>query len=188
MKTKNNKNELVIVRIFDAPVKLVWRAWTDPELAKKWWGPKIFSAPHISMDFRVGGKYLFCMRSTQGEETWQKGIWSTGVYKEIVPMEKLVMTDCFADEHGNVVSASHYGMDGDFPLEMLVTVTFEEIESNKTKMTLRHSGIPAGEHEKGANAGWNESFDKMVGLLKKIKIPTAPRAGYQPSKQMKGGK
>lgn len=156
---------LVITRIFDAPRELVWKAWTDPEQAMRWWGPKIFTSPSCKIDFRVGGKYLFCMRSDSGPEAWQKGIWSTGVYKEIVPLEKIVCTDCFADEQGNVVPATHYGMPADFPLEMLVTVTFEKYEGNKTKMTLTHVGIPAGEHYQGANQGWNESFDKLAESL-----------------------
>jgi uncharacterized protein YndB with AHSA1/START domain len=165
--TKQMKEqELVITRIFDAPCELVWKAWTDPEHVKRWWGPKIFSCPAAEVDLRVGGKYLFCMRSNTGPEMWQKGLWSTGVYKEIVPMEKIVCTDCFADEKGNVVPASHYDMEGDFPLEMLITVTFEKYQGNKTKMTLRHAGIPAGEHFKGANVGWNESLDKLAANLK----------------------
>ena len=58
------------------------------------------------------------MRSPRGEE-----FWSTGVYREIVPMERIVCTDSFADEKGNIVPASYYGMQGDWPLECLVTVT-----------------------------------------------------------------
>lgn len=158
--------DLIITRIFDAPRELVWKAWTDPDEVMRWWGPKIFRSPACKIDFRVGGKYLFCMRSDSGEEAWQKGIWSTGVYKEIVPMKEIVCTDCFADEHGNVVPAAHYGMTEDFPLEMLVTVTFEEVQGSKTKMTLRHTGLPAGEMIKSAGAGWNESFDKLAESLK----------------------
>ena len=163
---KSKSQELVITRIFDAPRELVWKAWTDPEHVKRWWGPKIFNCPAAQIDFRVGGKFLFCMQSDSGPEMWQKGLWSTGVYKEIVPMEKIVCTDCFADEKGNVVPASHYNMEGNFPLEMLITVTFEKYQGNKTKMTLRHAGIPAGEHFKGANVGWNESLDKLAASLK----------------------
>ena len=164
--TESAGRELVITRVFDAPRELVWKAWTDPEQVMRWWGPKLFTSPSCKIDFRVGGKYLFCMRSDRGPEVWQKGLWSTGVYKEIIPMEKIVCTDCFADEHGNVVPATHYGMPADFPLEMLVTVTFEKYKGNKTKMTLTLVGIPAGEHYKGANQGWNESFDKLAESLK----------------------
>lgn len=160
--TKALENELVITRIFDAPRELVWKAWTDHDQVKRWHGPRMFTCPSAKIDFRVGGKYLFCMRSDSGPEQWQEGIWSTGIYKEIVPLEKIVCTDCFADENGNVVPATHYDMEGDFPLEMLVTVTFEDYKDNKTKMTMRHRGIPAGEHSEGADQGWNESFDKLA--------------------------
>jgi uncharacterized protein YndB with AHSA1/START domain len=91
-------------------------------------------------------------------------IWSTGVYREIVPFERIVVTDSFADENGNVVSATHYGMPDDFPLEMLVTVELEEVDG-KTKMTLRHEGLPAGEMLEGAGTGWKESFDKLAESL-----------------------
>lgn len=155
---------LVIERIFDAPRELVWRAWTDPEMLKRWWGPKEFSCPAARIDLRVGGKYHFCMQSEIGEEAWKRGIWITGEYREIVEPEKLVMTDCFADENGNVVPSTHYGMEG-MPLEMLVTVTFEELEGNKTRMTLVHQGLPAGEHSEGASVGWNESLDKLAAAL-----------------------
>jgi uncharacterized protein YndB with AHSA1/START domain len=156
-----NKNikELVITRVFDAPRKLVWKAWTDPELCMRWWGPKNYTSPFCKIDLRPGGKYLNCMRSHDGTE-----IWSTGVYREVVPPERIVCTDSFADEQGNVVPASHYGMGPDFPLEMLVIVTFEE-QDGKTKMTLKHVGIPAGEHYDGAQVGWNESFDKLAAVL-----------------------
>ena len=132
------ERELVITRIFDAPSELVWKAWTDPERVMRWWGPKGFTAPFCKIDFRVGGVYLYCMRSPEG-----KDYWNTGVYREIVPLERIVCTDSFADEKGNVVPATHYGMSADLPLELLVTVTFEEHEG-KTKLTLRHVGIPAG--------------------------------------------
>jgi len=114
------------------------------------------------MDFRVGGKYLFAMRSPEFNEG--ESIWSTGVYREIAPFERIVCTVCFADEGGNVVPASHYGMTEDFPLETLLTVTFEDL-GGKTKLTLRHEGLPAGEQTEGAGVGWNESFDKLAASL-----------------------
>ncbi|HEY3295286.1 MAG TPA: SRPBCC domain-containing protein [bacterium] len=151
---------LVIERDINAPRDLVWKAWTEPERAKRWWGPKGYTAPAIKLDLHVGGKYLFCMRSPDGQD-----FWSTGVYREIVPQERLVMTDSFADEKGNVVQASYYGMEGDFPLELLVTVSFEE-RNGKTHMTLRHEGFPEGEMSEMAETGWNESIDKLVQSLK----------------------
>jgi uncharacterized protein YndB with AHSA1/START domain len=158
---RNNSEDLVITRIFDAPREVVWKAWTDPEHIKRWWGPKNFTAPFIKSDFRVGGKYLYCMRSAEG-----KDYWSTGVYREIDPLKRIVVTDSFADKEGNVVTASEYGMEGDWPLELLVTVTFED-HDGKTRFTLRHAGIPGGEIFKMTNEGWNESLDKFANSLKR---------------------
>lgn len=164
-KTRNNPiattvaGEIVITRVFNAPRSLVWKAWTEPGLFMRWWGPKGFTAPFSRMDSRVGGAFLNCMRSPEG-----KDYWSTGVYREIVPMERIVYTESFADERGNVVPASHYGMSGDWSQEVLVTVTFEE-EEGKTRFTLRHAGIPAGEMSELCVTGWNESFDKLAKSL-----------------------
>ncbi len=154
------ERELVITRVFDAPRELVFKAWTEPERFKRWWGPKNFTAPACTIDLRVGGVYLNCMRSPEGQD-----FWTTGVYREIVEPERIVYTDSFADEKGNPVPASDYGMSGDWPLETLVTVTFEEHEG-KTKMTLRHVGIPSGTHSDLAGAGWNESFEKLAESLR----------------------
>ena len=157
--TSSTQQEFVLTRVFDAPRELVWRAWTEPDLFMRWWGPKGFTTPHCEIDLRVGGRLLNCMRSPEGQD-----YWSTGVYREIVPLERIVCTDSFADEKGNVVPATHYGMTADVPLEMLVTVTFEDLDG-KTRMTLRHEGLPAGEMREGAGTGWSESFDKLAEVL-----------------------
>jgi uncharacterized protein YndB with AHSA1/START domain len=157
-KTKH-QNVLVITRVFNAPREKVWKAWTDPELVKKWWGPQGFTAPFVQLDLRVGGRYLFCMRAPDG-----KDYWSTGRYKEIDPPMHIVATDSFADEHGNVVPASHYGMEGEFPLELIVDVTFEKL-SGGTKFNLRHIGMPAGQNADLARQGWSESFVKLDAVL-----------------------
>ena len=155
--------EIVITRVFDAPRELVWKAWTDPEHLMRWWGPKEFTSPACKVDLRVGGKYVFCMRSPEGQD-----YWSTGVYREIVEPERIVCTDSFADEKGNPVPASHYGMPGEWPEEMLITVTFEEYDG-KTRMTLRQTGIPSGVMTEMTAAGWNGSFDKLAESLEKEK-------------------
>ena len=152
---------IVITRDFDAPRKLVWRAWTEPALLMRWWGPGGFTAPVCRVDLRVGGSYLFCMRSPEG-----KDYWSTGIYREIVEPERIVFTDFFADEEGNPVPATHYGMSPDWPAEMLVRVTFAEHE-DKTKLTLQHLGIPSGAEGDSCEAGWTESLERLAEHLAK---------------------
>lgn len=154
-----NRTDLIIIRLFDSPRELLWKAWTEPRRVMRWWGPKGFTSPVSRIDLRVGGEYLNCMRSPDG-----KDFWSKGVFREIAPPERLVMTDSFADENGNTVPATHYGMSKDFPLELLITVVFEE-QDGKTKLTLRHAGMPPGADSEGARQGWNESFDKLAGYL-----------------------
>lgn len=148
------QNEIVINRVFNLPVSVVWLAWTAPEYFKKWWGPRGFTCPSSKMEARVGGKYLNCMRGPDGKE-----YWSTGVVKELIPERKLVVTDSFSDEKGNIKPASEYGMPGDWPKELLITVYLEEADG-ATKMKLRHQGIPA-EMREDCIKGWNESFDKL---------------------------
>jgi uncharacterized protein YndB with AHSA1/START domain len=147
---------LVITRELNAPVSRVWEMWTVPSEMMKWWGPKPFTAPVIKSDFKVGGKYHYCMRSPDGQD-----YWSTGTYKEIVPMKKIVCTDSFSNAEGDVVSAEQYGMK-DFPLEMTVTIDFEEMEPGKTKMTISQGPHPEGEMKKMATEGWSTSLEKLA--------------------------
>ena len=171
----NNKNtvkqagdlDIVIAREFDAPRELVWQAWTEPGLIKKWWGPRGFTAPVIKNDLRVGGKSLYDMRSPDG-----KDFWSTGTYREIVPMERIVTTDSFADEQGHVVPATYYGFSEDFPRELLLTITFEE-RRGKTRLTLRHTGFPTRADRDDAETGWNESLDKLARSLVEPRVKSA---------------
>jgi len=164
--TDTLKRELRISRIFDAPRELVWKASTEPERMKMWWGPETFTIPFVNIDFQVGGKYLVCMRSPDN-----KDFWSAGSYLEIDPYKKLAMTDSFADENGNVVSASFYGMSSDFPMESRVEFNFDEDDNkDKTRFTMVYedvSGIPE-EHLKDMTQGWNEMFDKLTRYLAAI--------------------
>jgi uncharacterized protein YndB with AHSA1/START domain len=152
-------NGLIITRVFNSPPAMVWRAWTDPEHVMRWWGPKNFTSPECKIDLQVEGKYLFVMRSPDGRD-----YYSTGRYLEIDPISKIVCTDSFADEKGNIVPATYYGMDDDTPLELLITLIFED-QDGKTKMIMRHDGFPEGEHRKMAEIGWSESFDKLAEIL-----------------------
>jgi len=153
------QNEIVINRVFDLPISKVWQAWTEAEQFKKWWGPKDFTCPSSKMEAKVGGKYLSCMRGPDGKE-----YWSTGVVKEFIPERKLVVRDSFSDEKGNIKPASDYGMPGDWPKELLLTVYLEEADG-ATKMKLRHQGVPE-EMREDCMKGWNESFDKLEKNIK----------------------
>ena len=78
--TLEKQRTVSIKRTFDLPLATVWKAWSDAESFKKWWGPTDYTSPNCTIDFKVGGKYLASMKGPDGKETW-----STGTYKEIVP-------------------------------------------------------------------------------------------------------
>ncbi len=151
----NTDQDIMITREFNAPRQAVWDAWTTPEGMKVWHGPNGYSCPVAEMDVREGGTYHTAMRADNGETHW-----STGTYTEIVPLERIVCTDQFADAEGNAINARNIGMPGDRPAEMLVTVDFEETATG-TRMTMEHQGIPA-EMRQMCIQGWNESFDRMA--------------------------
>ncbi len=154
---------ITITRLFDAPRARVWEAWTNPDDLKQWWGPKDFTAPHIKTDLRTGGKFNYAMHGPAGSE-FDKDMWSGGEYLEVIPMEKIVATDYFTDEAGNKISPAAYGMPGEWPDHMKVTVTFEDAGEGKTKLTLVHEGHPA-EMASDAEQGWGQSLDKFEAIL-----------------------
>ncbi len=157
---RSAKPELVITRVFDAPRELVFRAWTEPEHLVRWWGPNGFTTPVCKIDLRPGGVWHLCMRSPDGRDYWSKGI-----YREIVVPERIVTTDFFSDEDGNLVQPAQYGLPADWPAEMLLTVTFTEQEG-RTKLTVRQSVSLALARSIGAVDGWNQSFDRLAEQLK----------------------
>jgi uncharacterized protein YndB with AHSA1/START domain len=150
--TKN----IIIKRTFHLPLLQVWKAWTEPQFFKKWWGPKEFTCPYCSIHLHEGGTYLNAMRGPGG-----KDIWGTGTYKEIIPQQKIVYTDSFSDNRGNIVPATYYNMPP-MPLELLVSVSFKE-EDGETIMLLKHEGIP-GEMQEDCEKGWQSSFDKLEAI------------------------
>ena len=160
---------IIIERIFDAPRELVWEAWTKPELIKKWWGPEGFTAPSIKINLKVGGKYIYCMRGPKGS-SWDKDMYSAGVFKEIVPNEKIVTTDYFSDENGNKVDPTEYGMGTDAPEEMKVAIRFEDEGEGKTKLTIEYLRPETKEQmeamlKSGMQEGWNSSLNKLAVAL-----------------------
>jgi NADPH:quinone reductase len=155
------KQALVIIRVFDAPRTLVFKAWTQPERLICWWSPKGWTCSVSKVDLRPGGGYLNCMRSPEG-----KDYWSRGAYREIVEPERIVCTDSFADEDGNPVSPQSYGMSPDWPAEALIEATFIE-HDGKTELTLQHSPIKPGDERDMCRQGWNECLDKLTDYLAK---------------------
>jgi PhnB protein len=88
-------NCIYVKREFDAPIHLVWDAWTKPELLDQWWAPKPYVTRTKSMNFTDGGTWLYCMVSPTNEVHWCKAD-----YSQIHPQKSYHAVDAFCDEHG----------------------------------------------------------------------------------------
>jgi uncharacterized protein YndB with AHSA1/START domain len=145
------EREVVITREFNAPVSLVYETWTDARHVSQWFGPESFTNPVCRIDARVGGEWHIVMRGPDGND-YPCG----GIYKEVIPGEKLAFTNDALDAQGNVI------------LQGYTTVTFEE-QNGKTKLTLRTraTGLVEGTDRMlaGMEAGWSQSLDKLARLV-----------------------
>src|SRR5882724_360388 len=139
--------ELVITRVFDAPRALVFRAWTEPDRAARWWGPQGFTTLHCAMEVRTGGAFRICQRSPDGTEYWKQG-----VYREVAEPERLVFTFAWEDAEGK---PGH---------ETVVTVTFAEF-GGKTKLTLHQAVFETVSARDSHQSGWTSTLERLAEYL-----------------------
>lgn len=158
--TSHETERMVITRVFDAPRELVWKAWTDPKYMMQWWGPKGCTAPICKIDFRVGGKFLCCMKMPDGQE-----FWNGGEYHEIIPQEKIVSSMYFADAEGNKVDASAYGIEHEAIEDAYDVVTFEDLGDGKTRLTFTGNEPMEHARESGQLEGWKQIFEKIAEIV-----------------------
>lgn len=147
-RSNSPEKELIITRIFDAPREDVFKAWTEVERLRRWWGPKNFTNPVCEVDVRPGGAMRIHMRAPDGVVYPM-----TGVFHEIAEPERLIFTASALDAAGKPL------------FEQLTTVTFEDV-GGKTKLTVHNSFSKirpeAAPHLAGAETGWNMSLDRLA--------------------------
>ncbi|AMN40046.1 SRPBCC family protein [Rhodoplanes sp. Z2-YC6860] len=151
-KTTTRGRELVLERIIDAPREKVFKAWTDPEMMKQWFVPKPWTTSHIETDVRPGGSSVVVMRSPEGQEFPNRG-----VYLEVVPNERLVFTDAYTQAWEP----------SDKPF-MTVVLTFEDL-GGRTKYTAvcKHwNEADRAQHEQmGFHQGWGTVAEQLAALV-----------------------
>ena len=152
--------DFVITRVLDAPRELVFKAWTQPERMREWWGPKGFSMLSLKLDLRPGGTLHYGMRAPNGSEMWGKF-----VYREIAAPERIVFVNSFSDEKGGL---TRHPLSPSWPREILTTLTFTEHEG---KTTLRLQGRPMNateEERKVFEAGFTSMQQGFGGTLDQL--------------------
>jgi uncharacterized protein YndB with AHSA1/START domain len=153
------KHALCITRTFNAPRELVWRAWTDPEMARQWSGPKPFPAFHVELGKKPGDRWRIGLRGLRPGTDIPVEIWQSGELREIDPPELLVYT--FAWDNRSSVGLPE---DGD-PHETVITVRLEEA-GGKTMMHFHQAFFTTASERDGHNGGWSSSFERLEELLK----------------------
>lgn len=136
--------DLVITRTIQAPRELVFRAWTEPDHLRQWWGPAGADMQVLRLDLRPGGVFHYSQQLGGGPV--MHGIF---VYREVEPPERLVYVNSFADATGTIVRNP---WSPDWPLEILNTLTFEA-QGGQTRLTLRGAPLNASEAERRAFEG-----------------------------------
>jgi uncharacterized protein YndB with AHSA1/START domain len=161
--------EFVITRIFDAPRDLVWKAFTDAEHLKHWWGPKGFKMLSCKIDLRPGGIFHYGMQAPNGSVMW--GRW---VFREIVAPERFTMVISFSDENAGV---TRHPWTPVWPAEMLGTSTFTA-QGGKTLLTTCTIAINATDEERAAfEAGFDGMKQGFTGTFDQFEAYLATLAG-----------
>ena len=162
-KKKQNK-ELTITRILDAPRELVWKAWTDPKLVAKWWGPRGVTNPTCEWDARPGGEIYIVMLAGKELGPAEGMKWPMkGTFKEVVPQSRLVYTSGALDD---------VDRGSDTFIEQTVTIEFEDL-GEKTRMNLhlvvtKVEGPKVSDAMQGMTMGWNQQVDKLAEELRRM--------------------
>ncbi len=139
-----------ITRVFDAPRDKVWKAWTEAERLKQWWGPAGFKVHTSKVDLRPGGIFHYGMKAPDGSD-----MWGRFTYREIKAPERLVFIVSFSDPKGGLTRHPGHAA---WPLETLSTVTFTE-QGGKTKVTVQW--IPADSSTEAERKTFDEGRDSM---------------------------
>ncbi|MFQ5899553.1 MAG: SRPBCC domain-containing protein [Candidatus Methylomirabilia bacterium] len=139
---RSPETTLHLKRTFAAPREKVFRAWTDPEGLKKWWGPVGYSTPTAEVDLRAGGKYRFGMKKLPDGDLF----YLAGTYREVRPGKKLVYT---------------WSWEGEPDLgDTLVTVEFRD-RGDSTEVILTHEFFPNEKVREDHVKGWSSSLDRL---------------------------
>lgn len=154
--------KIEVTRTFYAPVEMVWKVWTDPELVKRWWGPKHYISPFAKIDFQEGSKSIVSMKAPK--EMGGQEFYSVWEYVKIIPLKSIELIQSLSDKDGNKTDPVKLGMPSDFPIDIKTVVTFKEVTHSKTEMTVTEYAN-FGTISNFAQIGLEQSMDKMAAIF-----------------------
>ena len=145
---------IIATRELDAPRELVWQVWSDPKHLSQWWGPTGFATTTSSFDMRVGGVWRFVMHGPDGRD-----------YRNRITFDEIVKPSLLRYRHGD---------DAD-PVQFRTTVTFEDLGSNRTRLTL-HAVFPSAAarerviRDHGADKGAVQTLSRLADYLARLAV------------------
>jgi uncharacterized protein YndB with AHSA1/START domain len=149
--TTPSDREIVMTRVFDAPRRLVWEAWTSPEHLPRWMlGPEGWTMPVCDLDLRPGGAWHFVWRRSDGTEMEMRG-----VYREVAAPERLVTTESWG---------------GDWPETLITLLLSEQAGKTTITQTILYPSLEARDAalKTGMAEGVSQSFDRLADYLASI--------------------
>lgn len=165
--------ELRLNRVFEAPIALVWEAFSSAEHLAQWWGPKGFTAIVKAFEFTPGGRFHYCLQDGSGNSMW--GLF---VYRAIEEPARIVFTNSFSNERGEVVPAPEVPFGKHWPLEVLNTITFEDRGDSTLVQMVSYPVNPSAEETETFNShianmemGFDSAFDGLAAHLQTMKQP-----------------
>jgi uncharacterized protein YndB with AHSA1/START domain len=164
----NNEKELTLTRTFNAPRELVWKAWTDPEMLKHWWGPDNVTIPECEVDLRVGGKFYIVMEAGEGMGSYKGIKWPMRAEFTVVEPNKKLSYNA---------KAWTEGQEKETTIDQTTEVTLTE-ENGKTKVEviaiIHKTGPGAKMAVQGMEMGFTQQLEKLNNFL------AAAGPGFEP--------
>jgi uncharacterized protein YndB with AHSA1/START domain len=154
-----NKKEVELERTYDASPEMVWKAWTDPEMLKQWWGPNNVTIPECEVDLRVGGKFYIVMEAGEAMGPYKGTRWPMmAEFTVVEPNSKLSYT----------AKAWTEGAKEETTIDQTTEITLTE-ENGKTKVKVKaaihKTGPKAGMAVQGMEAGFTQQLEKLNDYL-----------------------
>ena len=156
-------NEVLVVRELDAAPEVAWRAWSDPEQIRQWWGPTGFTCTRADVDFRVGGSTLVTMQAPA--EYGGFSMHNRWTYTAITEPSRIEFVSTFADADGNVVDPAAVGIPPGVPAEVPHVVDLEPLPDGRTRVTVTEYGYTQEDARAQSELGQEQCLDKMQALF-----------------------
>ena len=155
--------DVVVRRTFPVPPEEAWRAWSESDLVKQWWGPDGFTCPMADVDLRVGGRTFVAMRAPA--EFGGGDLYSTWTFTEVVPHSRIAYVFNFADPDGNRLVPADLGMGPGIPDDGEHLVTFDDLGDGDTEMIIIEHGYATEDARNLSQAGLEQCVDKMAAIF-----------------------